>query len=333
MAARRAGMHRLPAARGPGLVGHWWLRAHGNKPFTAEQASLYPDVLGMAAPTPPAPMTTMQRKPRRNRNRGRNGFLLALGGLILAVLITVASLVGYVLAIAASAPDISELKPDDKGESSVIFAADGSRLGYVQSDEIRTPIPWKAMPQDIRDAVVAVEDERFYEHEGVDYSAIVRAAVKNIRSGKNVEGGSTITQQLVRALYIKDPKRTFKRKIREAKLASELEKEHSKEWILKSYLNDVPFGTVEGRTAIGIEAAAETFFDKHARNLDLGQAALLAGLPQAPSQYNPFRNPTAALPRRGEVLPRMDKNDFLTQAGADEESAQRLGVKQGTRYN
>ena len=195
----------------------------------------------------------------------------------------------------------------------MIFAADGSRLGYVQSDEIRTPVAWRDMPLQMREATVAIEDERFYKHEGVDYPAIVRAGVKNIRSGKNVEGGSTITQQLVRALYIKDPERNFTRKIREAKLASELEQKHSKTWILKNYLNDVPFGTVDGRTAIGVEAAAETFFNKHAHDLNLHEAALLAGLPQAPSQYNPFRNPTAAITRRNEVLERMAENRFITK--------------------
>ncbi|MBA3299904.1 MAG: transglycosylase domain-containing protein [Thermoleophilaceae bacterium] len=274
----------------------------------------------------------MQRKSKRKRHRGRNGFLLALGALVVIVLIAVASVVGYVLAVASSAPALSTLKPNDKGETSVIFAADGSRLGYVQSDEIRTPVPWRSMPKDIRQAVVAIEDERFYEHKGVDYSAIIRAGVKNLRSGKNVQGGSTITQQLVRALYIKDPRRNFKRKIREAKLASELEKKHSKRWILMNYLNDVPFGTVNGRTAIGIEAAAETFFDKHASELTLAQAALLAGLPQAPSQYNPFRNPSAALQRRGEVLQRMAENRFITRAEANQASAERLGLKRGTRY-
>ncbi len=160
----------------------------------------------------------------------------------------------------------------------------------------------------------------------------MRAGVKNIRSGKNVQGGSTITQQLVRALYIKDPERNFTRKIREAKLASELEEKHTKTWILKNYLNDVPFGTVDGRTAIGVEAAAETFFNKHARNLTLAEGALLAGLPQAPSQYNPFRNPTAAITRRNEVLEKMAENRFITSAEAEEASSQDLGLKRGTRY-
>ena len=277
-------------------------------------------------------MTTMQRKSKRRRHRGRNVFLLALGSLLLIAVIAVASVVGYVLAVANSGPPLSELKPTDKGESSVIFAADGSRLGYVQSDEIRTPVKWKSMPRTIRQAVVAIEDERFYQHEGVDYSAIIRAGVKNIESGKNVQGGSTITQQLVRALYIKDPRRNFKRKIREAKLASELEKKYSKQWILKNYLNDVPFGTVDGRTAIGIEAASETFFNKHTKDLTLAEAALLAGLPQAPSQYNPFRNPSAALQRRNEVLQKMAENDFITRGEARDAMTDGLGLRRGTRY-
>ncbi len=259
---------------------------------------------------------------------------MALGATVLAVTVALAlmSVAGYVIATAATAPDLSELKPNQKSESSVIYAADGSRLGYVQSDEVRTQVPWRDMPLQMRQATVAIEDERFYKHEGVDYPAIVRAGVKNLRSGKNVEGGSTITQQLVRALYIKDPERNYARKIREAKLASELEQEHSKQWILKNYLNDVPFGTIDGRTAIGVEAAAETFFDKHARDLTLGEAALLAGLPQAPSQYNPFRNPTAALSRRNEVLERMAKNRYITQAQAAEEASKPLGIRRGTRY-
>jgi len=242
------------------------------------------------------------------------------------------SVAGYVIAVASSAPDLSELKPQDKGESSVIFAADGSRLGYVQSDEIRTPVPWTDMPQRVRQAVVAIEDERFYEHEGIDYSAVVRAGIKNIESGENVQGGSTITQQLVRALYIEDPERNFERKIREAKLASELEEKQSKQWILEHYLNDVPFGTVDGRTAIGIEGAAETFFDKHARGLTLEEGALLAGLPQAPSQYNPFRSPDEALKRRNEVLDKMADNEFITQAEAQAAAAKPLGLKKGYRY-
>jgi penicillin-binding protein 1A len=258
--------------------------------------------------------------------------LLGLGVLATLLVIAMLSAVGYVLAIAASAPDLAELKPADKGQLSVVYAADGSRLGFIQSDVLRRVVPWRDIPVNLRRATVAIEDERFYKHGGVDLNAIVRAGIKNLESGKTVQGGSTITQQLVRALYIKDPKRDFARKIREAKLASELEEKHSKTWVLHNYLNSVPYGTVGGRTAIGVEAAAVTFFNKHARRLRLYQAALLAGLPQAPSEYNPFRNPQAALERRNEVLRQMLKNGYITQAEADRASQRGLGLRHGTRY-
>ena len=280
-------------------------------------------------------MTYRQRQLRRRRRgrgggRGRGLFGLGVIGLVAATVLLV--VVGYVFAVAATAPALKELKPNDKGESSVIFAADGSRLGYVQSDEVRTRIPWSQMTRDLRRATVAIEDERFYRHKGVDLNAIVRAGVRNIESGNTVQGGSTITQQLVRALYIKDPERNFARKIREAKLASELEQERSKRWILMNYLNSVPYGTVAGRTAIGVEAAAQTFFAKKARDLTLPEAALLAGLPQAPSQYNPFRNPTAAVERRNEVLRTMAKNRLISRARAERASQAPLHVRRGSRY-
>jgi penicillin-binding protein 1A len=277
-------------------------------------------------------MTQRQRKyRRRNRHGARSKVLLGAGVIATVCVIAVLSLAGYVLAIASQA-DLSELKPVDKGEISVVYAADGSRLGFVQSDILRRVVPWREMPVDLRRATVAIEDERFYKHKGVDISAIVRAGIKNLESGETVQGGSTLTQQLVRALYIKDPKRNFARKIREAKLASELEEEHSKTWILENYLNSVPYGTVEGRTAIGAEAAAVTFFDKHAKNLDLDESALLAGLTQAPSQYNPFRNPQAAIERRNEVLKKMLENDYIDQAEYEDAASQDLHLKQGRRY-
>jgi penicillin-binding protein 1A len=278
-------------------------------------------------------MTYRQRKSRRRRRGGvRSRVLLALGVLATIAVIGVLSLAGYVLAIASTAPDLSELKPADKGQISVVYAADGSRLGFVQSDILRRVIPWSEVPVDLRRATVAIEDERFYKHKGVDVNAIVRAGIKNLESGETVQGGSTITQQLVRALYIKDPKRNFARKIREAKLASELEEKHSKSWVLHSYLNAVPYGTVQGRTAIGAEAAAVTFFDKHAKNLDLEESALLAGLTQAPSEYNPFRNPQAAIERRNEVLKKMLDNGYITDAEYQQAASAPLELKRGRRY-
>ncbi len=278
-------------------------------------------------------MTYRQRKSRRRRRPNARGkFLLALTVLATVGLIAAASVAGYVLAIASTAPELSELKAQDKGEVSVVFAADGSRLGFVQSDVLRRVVPFRDMPPEMRQATVAIEDERFYKHKGVDFNAIVRAGIKNLESGKTVQGGSTITQQLVRALYIRDPKRDFARKIREAKLASELEEKRSKRWILNEYLNSVPYGTVGGRTAIGAQAAAVTFFDKNVDDLNLAESALLAGLPQAPSEYNPFRNPQVAIGRRNEVLRAMFDNGYITQAQLLKAMDAPLRLKRGTRY-
>ena len=273
-----------------------------------------------------------QARRRRARRSPRSWALIAV--LLLAAFAATGglSVVGYVVLTATAAPSIDELKPLNKGTSSVIFAADGSRLGYVQSDEIREPIARREMPKHLRDATVAIEDERFFSHEGVDYEAIVRAGVKNVRSGRTVEGGSTITQQLVRSLYIKDAQRNFERKIREAKLASELERDRSNQWILKEYLNSVPYGTIQGRTAIGVEAAAFTLFAKHARDLTLEESALVAGLPQAPSQYNPFRNLRAALDRRNQVLGAMADNGYITRERAERGTRVKPKLRRGSRY-
>jgi len=258
-------------------------------------------------------------------------------GLAVLLVLTVAligalSAVGYVIAIAATGPDIEKLKPIDKGESSSVYAADGSLLGYVQSDIVRQEKPWRDLPVELRQGTVAIEDERFYEHSGVDPEGIIRAGVKNLTSGKTVQGGSTITQQLVRALYLHDPKQDIKRKIREAKLAQELEDEHSKRWILQQYLNTVPYGTVRGRTALGAEAAAQVYFSKSAKDLTLSESAMLAGLPQAPSQYNPFQNPRAALERRNDVLQAMADSGFVSQERATKAMEKGLGLKRSTKY-
>ena len=259
-------------------------------------------------------MTHRQRKSRRRRRpKARGKILLGVGVLATVPLIAIASAAGYVLAIASSAPGAERAEGGRQGRGLRGLRRGRLRLGFVQSDVLRRVVPFRDMPPEMRQATVAIEDERFYKHEGVDFNAIIRAGIKNLESGKTVQGGSTITQQLVRALYIRDPKRDFARKIREAKLASEFEEKRSKRWILHEYLNSVPYGTVGGRTAIGAQAAAVTFFSKDVDELNLAESALLAGLPQAPSEYNPFRNPQAALSRRNEVPVAMFENGYISQ--------------------
>ena len=245
------------------------------------------------------------------------------------------SAVAWVVSIAASSPDLSTLEPASPGGTSIVYAANGDRLGAIQADVLRTEINSSEMPQSIKDATVAIEDRRFYEHEGVDFEGVVRAAVANLNSGETVEGGSTLTMQLVRTLYISS-EQTFERKIREAKLAEELENVHSgpegKRWILTKYLNSVPYGTVGGQTAVGLQAASRVFFNKTAGELELHESALLAGLPQAPTSYNPYLNPERAKARRDQVLDAMVDMRMVTPREAAEAKEEDLDVEEGDYY-
>ncbi len=261
----------------------------------------------------------------RHRSRTRPRSKLLLGFMVVLAVAGIAGLsaVGYVVSIASSAPPLDSLKARDPGGFSVVLDRDGNRLGVIQANDLRKAIPSEQIPQSLKDAAVAIEDARFYEHGGVDYTGIVRAAFKNLEAGANVQGGSTITMQLVRTMYGDDAD-TLERKIREAKLAEELEQEHSKEWILTEYLNTVPFGTYGGQTALGVWAAAKTYFNTKPANLTLGQVALLAGLPQAPTEYSPVRSPEAAINRRNQVLDAMARQNFISDAQAAEAKASDL---------
>src|SRR6478752_4649162 len=279
-------------------------------------------------------MSRHARQRRRRHNRaGPTRFLLVGGGILVTALIVGAiAAVGYVLNVAQSAPAITSLHPILGGGSSQVFAADGTRLGFIQSDQLRSPVGWGEIPIDLKNATVAIEDQRFYKNNGIDLTGIFRAAVKDITHGAALQGGSTITMQLVRNLYLGGDQHTIRQKIIEAKLAIEYEKRHSKQYILTSYLNSVPYGTVGGQTAIGVQAAARQFFDKPASQLNLQQSALLAGLPQAPSQYNPFRDAAEAKRRRNEVLAKMAELHYISSSQARAAEAAPLEVKRGYFY-
>jgi penicillin-binding protein 1A len=271
------------------------------------------------------------RRTRRRRGsvkvrRKRRAKLLLAAALII-VLGLIASGVGGVAAFRSSC-NLDTLRPVEIGQNSFVFAADGSLLGSIPAERNRTPVAlWRVSPW-MRKATVAIEDHRFYEHGGVDYEGIARAAWKDISAGEVVQGGSTITQQLVRNLYI-SKERTFKRKLKEACLAIKLSRRWSKDRILSEYMNQVYYGN----HAYGIEAAAQTYFSKHAKGLSLDQAALLAGLPQAPTSYDPLHRPAAALARRDAVLRAMYEYGYISAAQLQRALATRvLGLRPGKLY-
>jgi penicillin-binding protein 1A len=207
-------------------------------------------------------------------------------------------------------------------ESSYIYASDGSIVTGLHEEQNRDIITIDQVPVHVQQAVIAVEDARFFTHPGVDFRAIARAVLKNTAKGRVVEGGSTITQQYIKNALISRG-RDLKGKIDEASLAWQLEHKYSKLEILGLYLNTVYFG--EG--AYGIEAAAETFFGKHARDLTAPQGALLAGLIKSPTRYDPYTFPTAALGRRNLVIAKMREQKYLTDAAAVAAAATKLGVQ------
>src|SRR3954452_23619412 len=275
-----------------------------------------------------------RRRRRRLRESGRKKILLGLGLPLAMVGVATAVGLAWVISVYESAPSLASLQPITRGAVSKVYAADGSLIGVIHSDKIRQPIPSARIPEDLKNATVAIEDRRFYSHGGIDPSAIIRAGWEDLTAGgKPVEGGSTITQQLVRNLYIADPQDTLKRKIIEAHLANDEEDEHSKDWILTKYLNTAPYGTNEGATAIGVEAAAETYYSKHAEDLTLPEAATIAGLPQAPSQYTPLLNPRAALARRNEVLHAMEQQGDISSSEYENAAGQGLGLNPGHKYS
>jgi penicillin-binding protein 1A len=247
----------------------------------------------------------VQKKRRRHAAIVASLLVLIVGGIVAAGF-------GGAAAFEASC-SLAELRPVSTGPqggpaNTFVYAANGSLLGSIPAEKNRQPVALWQMSPWMAKATVAIEDRRFYRHGGVDYKGIVRAAIKDLRAGRVVQGGSTITQQLVRNLYI-SRQRTFKRKIKEACLAIKLAQNKSKDWILGSYMNAVYYGN----HAYGIEAAAQTYFSRRARTLTLDQSALLAGLPQAPSVFDPIHRPLDALERRDEVLRAMLENGGLTR--------------------
>jgi penicillin-binding protein 1A len=276
-----------------------------------------------------------QRRRRKHAHPVRRALLLTGVLVVSGVFTAVVVFALWVVSTANSAPNINQLSPRVPGQTSEILASNNSSLGDMASQVLRTRLSQDQQPQLLRQATVAIEDRRFYQHGGVDYEGLLRAAIRDVLHGGGIQGGSTLTMQLVTNVYLPDKIKdahNLKYKIVQAKLASQLEDHESKNYILTQYLNDVAYGTENHETAIGVAAASQMFFDKPVSKLDLAQIALLAGLPQAPTSYNPFANPTLAKWRRGEVLQAMAQSGYITRAEAQTAQAQGLQVKKNDRY-
>ncbi len=245
-------------------------------------------------------------KPKKKRSKLRIA-LYAVAGMFGLGLLGIISLVIMVFIISRELPSTDEFSKFKYNEPMVVYDAAGTVIAELGAER-RYPVSIDKMPPYVYQAVVAVEDGRFYEHSGIDPWGIARAMVTNIKAGRMVEGGSTLTQQLVKVIYL-TPERKLKRKIKEAVIAYRLDRDLSKEKILELYLNQVNFG----RGAYGIQAAAVNYFGKDVKDMTIAEAAMVAGIPKGPSIYAPHLNMKKSITRRNHVLKRMRELNYITQ--------------------
>jgi penicillin-binding protein 1A len=263
------------------------------------------------------------------KNRGRkkkHGFaaLIARCALWFTVFVIVSGLFGVFGAyffLSQGLPKITTLKDYHPAVITTIYSEDNRKIAEFYKER-RIVIPLSEMPQMLIEAFIAAEDARFYKHKGIDLLSIMRAFFKNIEAGTIVQGGSTITQQVTKSFFL-TPEKSYTRKLKEAILAYRIDKAFNKEEILYLYLNQIYLG----HGAYGVEAAAENYFGKSAKTLNLAECAILAGLPQAPSRYSPFKHPERAKQRQIYVLNRMVAEGYITNIQATEAINTELDIK------
>lgn len=276
----------------------------------------------MSAKTPPSTAASNSGAHSKKSNvHWAIRWLLWTGGILLAGLASVLLLVAISLAMAfPNLPDISDLSDYRPKLPLRVFSSEGALIGEF-GEERRHLTPIQEIPQVMKDAVLAIEDSRFYQHGGVDYKGIARAALANLGRIKS-QGASTITMQVARNVYLSSEK-TYTRKIYEILLTFKLEHMLTKDQILEVYMNQIFLGN----RAYGFAAAAEAYFGKPLKNITVAEAAMLAGLPKAPSAYNPINNPKRARSRQLYIVERMLENGFITAEQADAAKKEVLKVK------
>ncbi|RWR04067.1 PBP1A family penicillin-binding protein [Siminovitchia fortis] len=260
-------------------------------------------------------------KEKKQKEKGRSrslAYRTMLAFFIFGILVTGV----FAFTAMAYVKEAPKLNPEQLNSpmSSTIYDMNNKKIMDVAGEEYRKMVPLDQVPKSVQNAFLSVEDVRFWDHHGIDFKRIAGATVANIKEGFGVEGGSTITQQLVKMSFL-SPEKTIERKVQEAYLALKLERKYTKEEILEMYLNKVYFG--EG--AYGVATAADVYFGKSVKDLNLSEAALLAGLPQRPSGYNPYENPELAENRRDLVLSLMHEHGYITEK--EKKEAQSIPVK------
>lgn len=252
-------------------------------------------------------------------------FRILLAIIIVCGIVGCGVFAGVWASVAKDVPDLDSVNLDNYSVTSIILDKDGNQIGDLHAGENRVPVDYSEISPNAVNALIAIEDQRFLSHNGIDPIRIAGAMVANIKAGHIVQGGSTITQQLVGMIFLdRLNDKSYTRKMKEAILAVRLERECSKEEIITHYLNRTYFGG----SAYGIEAAAEYFFAKHASELTIPEAALLAGCIQNPSKWSPIGNPENALYRRNLVLDQMVDCDFITQEEADQYKATEIQLSE-----
>ncbi|MGH9882540.1 MAG: transglycosylase domain-containing protein, partial [Pyrinomonadaceae bacterium] len=273
-----------------------------------------------------SPKAFVQATPQERRTLARRLWLPVVLLLALAAGGLTGIIAAYELNYSRAANEVAALATYRPSVVTRLYADDGQTVIGEFALEKRIPLKYDEIPPVLKNAILAVEDARFYDHIGIDPIRIIGAAWKNLTTDK-VEGGSTLTQQLAKNLFL-SREQTLKRKVNEWALALQIERYYTKNQIMELYANHMFLGA----NAYGMEAGSETYFGKQAKDLTLGEAALLAGVPKAPSEYSPTSNPARAKERRDLVLDLMARNGFATQAEVDAEKAKPIQLADTAYY-
>jgi len=249
-------------------------------------------------------------------------YLFLLGGILLLGIVT-----GGLFSRLARLPDVTQLENFQPSQASRILADDGTVIEELFLEK-REVVPFDQIPESLRQAVIAVEDSRFYLHHGIDFRGVARALIRDITAGRVVQGGSTISQQLSKVLFF-STERTLLRKIKEAILTLQIERRYTKDQILNLYLNQIYLGS----GCYGVQTAAKKYLGKEVSKISLAEAALLAGLPKSPERYSPQAHPETARKRRDLVLDRMAVEGYISHQEAEQAQAEPLPDRRNRNYS